>query len=70
MKSIDVLAHFNVEKLLSKIASVAKAIKIILTHLFPNHPFSTPCKHQTIGFLMFSKGRERVQGNFQPEQMG
>ena len=32
-----------------------------LTYLFPVHPFSTPWKHQkTPGFLMFSRGRERM----------
>ena len=30
VKSIDVLPHFNVKKLLSEIALVAEAIKIIL----------------------------------------
>ena len=31
------------------------------THPFPLHPFSNPWKHQkTVGFLMFSGGREQV----------
>ena len=30
-------------------------LKLVLTHLFPMHPFSTPWKHQKIlGFLMLS----------------
>ena len=34
VESIDVLTLFNVEKRLSKITFVIRAIKIILTHLF------------------------------------
>ena len=34
---------------------------VLLTHLFPMHPSSTPRKHQkTFSFLMFSGDRERV----------
>ena len=46
MGLVDVLTHFKVEKSLSKIAIVAGAIKVILTHLFPMHPSFTPCKDQ------------------------
>ena len=39
-------------------------VAIILTHLFPMYPFSTPeSTRKPYGFLIFSGGRERVHWN-------
>ena len=44
-----------------------KFLSTSLSHLFPMHPFSTPCTLSLpYGFLMFSGGRESVNW----EQMG
>ena len=66
MESIDGLTLFNVEKLIRTIVLVAGAIKIILSYLCQCTLSVPPENKKSSGFLMFSRGREKVYW----EQMG